>query len=279
VAFIMICTSCNKESANESFELKVPLELAEAKALSSYDKLILSHKPKGYWMLVKGYESDASGHGMKGTYHGSGRGLSVLPNGETASVFNGTDNYFEIPNSTYQQVTTTGVLTIEAWMQPYVLNFPVWEKEHYVHWMGKGEPPDNYLWVARMYNQSGNDRPNRISGYCFNLSGGIGVGSYFNDKNIAVKNWINYALIINTKKGYIKIYENGERKDIDKLHTKDINIKPENCTAPVRIATRNLTSFFKGAIGKVAIYDRELTDAELLAHEIKMRPRKKEEAQ
>lgn len=244
-------------------------------AFSGYDSLVLGDHPVGYWMLIKGYQSDASGHGMAGTYLGSGRGEALLPDGETASIFNGLDNYFEIPDNDYLEVTRTGILTIEAWMRPDVENFPQTEAEGYVHWMGKGTP-SNYLWAARMYNKNNNaSRPQRISGYCFNLSGGLGAGSYFQD-TIAPGTWIHYVLVINTVNtsanfptGYTKIYRDGILRDMDKLS--DYNIVPGNGTAPMRVATRDLASFFKGAIGKVALYDHELTPAQISAHNSKMR--------
>lgn len=240
----------------------------------NYDSLILSHNPIGYWLLIKGYQSDASGHGMTGSYKGSGRGDASLPNGETASVFNGIDNYFEIPDNNYLEVTRTGILTIEAWMRPDVEDFPHTEGDGYVHWMGKGTT-NNQLWVARMYNKSNASRPQRISGYCFNLSGGLGTGSYFQDI-IPTGTWIHYVLVINTVNtstgyptGYTKIYRDGVQRDMDRLD--DYNIVPGNGTAPMRIATRDLASFFKGAIGKVAIYDYELTSSQISAHNSTMR--------
>ncbi|MDQ4140575.1 MAG: LamG domain-containing protein [Bacteroidota bacterium] len=280
-AGLPIISSCEKEEfivvdKNKSSQLSAQSD-ENAKLSSSYDKLILKDKPVGYWLLTKGYQSDASGHGMRGTYKGDGRGEAILPNGETASVFNGKNNYFEIPDNYYQEVVRTGILTIEAWMRPDVVNFPVNEtSEHYVHWMGKGTI-SNHLWAARMYNKEGNNRPQRISGYCFNLSGGLGAGSYFQSKDpISPGTWIHYALVINTKNtskqyptGYTRIYINGEIKDTDSL--KDYNIIPGNSTAPMRVATRDLNSFFLGAIGKVAIYDRELSKTQLLAHNNKMR--------
>jgi hypothetical protein len=284
---IVIISSCNKDSF--TVEKSEPLNLSHkslnnVSVFNSYDKLISDTKPTGYWMLTKGYVSDASGHGMTGTYYGNGRGEAMLPNGETASIFNGTNNYFEIPNNSYQQVIRTGILTIEAWMRADVLDFPVTEAgKSYVHWMGKGArgTPRNDLWVARMYNLNrvpgdvSDPRPQRISGYCFNLSGGDGAGSYFQDAT-RVGTWIHYALVINTrntsnqyKTGYTKVYKNGVLRDTDSLE--EYNIVPGNSPAPMRVATSDLASFFKGAIGKVAIYDRELTAAELLSHNNRMR--------
>lgn len=140
----------------------------------------------------------------------------------------------------------------------------------YVHWMGKGVS-GQHSWVARMYNLTNSEnRPNWISGYAFNLTGGLGAGSYFQDA-VTAGEWIHYALVINTintsvqyPTGYTKIFKNGVQRDQDSLS--DYNIVPGNGTAPMRVGTRDLASFFEGAVGKVAHYDYELTSTQLVAH-------------
>lgn len=228
----------------------------------------------GYWLLQKDYILDASSHGLQGSYFGEATKFVKLPNGESANLFNGQNSYFEIPKqNNYLELTRTGVFTIEAWMSPFVENFPNSEND-YVHWMGKGES-GSHLWVARMYNKNSASRPQRISGYCFNLNGGLGAGSYFQD-NIPIGSWVHYALVINTNAksskyplGYTKIYKDGKLRDTDSL--KDYDIIPGVGDAPMRIGTRDLNSFFLGAIGKVALYDYELTGDQLMSHNKKMR--------
>lgn len=246
----------------------------KAAVQANYDQLVLADKPVGYWLLTAGSQGDATGHGLAGAYYGSRLGQAALPNGETASTFNGTDTYFEIPNNGYQQITHTGMLTIEAWLRSAVYNYPKTEGDGYVYWLGKGTPA-NYSWSARMYNQNSATRSQRLSGYCFNLSGGLGAGSYFQD-SIPVGTWVHYVLIINTRNtsgpyptGYTRIYRDGVLRDTDSLQ--DYNIVPGTSTAPLRVATRDFNSFFAGAIGKVALYDYELTAAQLLAHNNTMR--------
>ena len=136
--------------------------------------------------------------------------------------------------------------------------------------MGKGQSNEQ-SWAARIYNyHNAEDRPNRTSGYVFNRNGGLGAGSYFQDPIIAGQ-WIYYALTINTvhnstayPTGYTKIFRNGTRRDQDSLSS--YSIIPENGAAPMRLATRQMQSFFKGAIGKVAVFDYELSIAQLQSH-------------
>ena len=80
-----------------------------------------------------------------------------------------------------------------------------------------------------------------------------------------------YTLTINTVNlssiyptGYTKLFKNAIMRDQDSLL--DYNIVPNNGIAPMRIGTRQLQSFFKGAIGKVAVYDYELSSNQLQIH-------------
>ncbi|NGP44191.1 LamG domain-containing protein [Bacillaceae bacterium SIJ1] len=241
----------------------------------SYDQMILADTPVAYWPLSPSETSDQTSNGLDGTFTGS-PSQTLLPNGDAAVVFNGIDQYFTIPDNDDLEVTQTGILTVEAWMRPDVLQFPNSERAGYVHWMGKGET-NQHSWAARMYDETNDEnRPNRISGYSFNLSGGLGAGSYFQDPLIAGE-WIHYTLVINTVNtssdyttGYTKLYKNGVLRDQDRLS--DYNIVPGNSTAPMRIGTRDFASFFQGAIGKVALYDYELTPKQISDHYQKMVP-------
>jgi hypothetical protein len=238
-------------------------------ASSTYDDAVLADNPVGYWPIASGVTADQSGHSLNGAFTGSPSG-TTMPNGDGAIVFNGINQYFTVSDNNYLEVTRSGILTIEAWMRPDVLQFPNSEGSGYVHWMGKGTS-GQHSWVARMYNYTNTEnRPNRISGYSFNLSGGLGAGSYFQDA-VTTGQWIHYTLVINTvdtiaayPTGYTKIYKNGVLRDQDSLS--GYSIVPGNGTAPMRVGTRDLASYFQGAVGKVALYDYELTPAKLAAH-------------
>jgi hypothetical protein len=169
-------------------------------------------------------------------------------------------------------ITTTRKLTIEAWMRPDTLEFPAKEGTGYVHWMGKGESGQQE-YVLRMYaltNREVPPRPSRISGYAFNLSGGEGSGSYFQDP-VAIGEWIHVVVVFNlddfpteTPPGSAKIYKNGALRGVTPL--RQFQVIPGHGTAPFRVATRDRRSYFLGAIGKVAVYARELTAAQILSH-------------
>lgn len=237
--------------------------------LSSYDQTVLAHLPVAYWPLDPSISSDYSGHNLNGTFSNN-PSSTTMPNGDTVSVFNGINQYFTIADNDYLEIVRTGILTIEAWFRPDILQFDHQEGSGYVLWMGKGDT-NQQSWAARMYSYNNTeDRFNRISGYAFNLTGGLGAGSYF-QHNITVGQWILYTLTINTVNtssnyptGYTKIFKNGNPLDQDSL--KGYDVVPQNGAAPMRIATRQLQSFFKGAIGKVAVFDYELNSNQIQTH-------------
>ena len=203
--------------------------------------------------------SGASGHGGAAGGASGSAGSGVASDG--APVFDGTSGYVEIPDDDLFSEPTSGAITVEAWMRPDSTAMPRDESSGYVHWMGKGVS-GQHEWVARMY-QDGNSegRENRISFYSFNLTGGLGAGSYFQD-TVTVGAWIHYAGEFDDVNTYI--FKNGVLRDQDPLSGYDID--PGNGTAPVRIGTRDFSSFFQGSVARVAIYSTRLPAATLAAH-------------
>ncbi len=187
-------------------------------------------------------------------------------------VFDGEADYIEISDDADFSVATTGQLSVSAWIRPDVLTFPVFQSTGYVHWMGKGEA-GQHEWVFRMYNEQTTDtppRPNRISFYVFNPVGGEGIGSYFQEP-VQAGEWIHVVGMADGET--TSIYKNGEFKDCDRYtgtgpgpchnYPSDRWITPTQGIAPLRIGTRDLESFFLGAIREVRIWSRALTAAEV----------------
>jgi hypothetical protein len=241
---------------------------------ASYDKTVREDGPVAYWTMGSprnDTEKDQTRNKHTGTYVGR-PAATTLPNGDTAADFDGKTEYLQVKDADALSPATRGVLTLEAWMRPDDLTFPEKEdKKGYLHWMGKGEP-GNHEYVARFYSKTDTKRRNRISGYLFNASGGQGAGSYF-QKDVTKGAWIHYVLVINANKksdkypnGYTRIYRNGKPMDTDNLKYDGTVIVPQNGTAPFRVATRDRGSFFEGAIGKVAIYGKELSEERIKQH-------------
>ncbi len=245
--------------------------------VGSYDQSVLADAPVAYFPLNSTTPSDASGRGHAITLP-NGATTTTLPNGEAALVFDGINQYANVTDADDLSVVTTGRLTVEAWVRPDVLEFPDSEggpsNNNYVHFIGKGTTygtGGDIEWMGRMYNLTNTEsRPNRISGYHFNPSGGLGAGSYFQDP-VTAGEWILVHIVVNMTDtnatyttGYTRVAKNGTVRDTDKLS--DYSIVPTNENGAMRIATSTLASFFKGAIAKVAVYDYELTQPQMAAH-------------
>ncbi|MFJ3704599.1 MULTISPECIES: LamG domain-containing protein [Streptomyces] len=240
--------------------------------MSAYDRTILADGPV-LFLGLGGAGTEVSPGGLPAEYHGS-PGHTHLPNGEPATLFDGTSGqYVEVPDSEVLSVSTTGALTIEAWLRPDALVFPRTEGSGYVHWLGKltYATVNQCEWVARIYSAGNTEgRANRVSGYAFNPPGGLGAGSYFQDP-LRPGEWMHYALVITTAPdgpaqppGRTKIYRDGRLRDTDALA--DYDIVPADTTSPLRIGSAALRSFFLGGIGKVAVYPRELPAERLAEH-------------
>ncbi len=244
---------------------------------SAYDLMILADHPVLYLGMGsatdQGVEPDQTGSGHDGTYFPDNAAppTVAMPNGDLARQFDGATQYLEVPSHPALSVPTTGILSIEAWIAPDTLQFDHEEGSGYVYWLGKGARGEQE-YAMRMYslrNAETPPRPNRISGYAFNPTGGLGSGSYFQD-SVSPGAWIHIVLVINTATspqyptGYVTISKNGVARKTTGLD--QFNVVPVAGEAPFRVGTQTSRSFFAGSIGKVALYDYELTGDQVLAH-------------
>lgn len=238
-----------------------------------YDDVVASDSPVAYWPMTdpfRGSEKDLVS-GLEGTYVNSPQ-ATRMPNGDVAVAFDGIDQYFEVPDSPRLSPTSSGTMTIEAWIRPDTLQFDNAEGGDYVHWLGKGET-GAHEYATRMYNRINDvDRPSRISGYVFNAEGGLGAGSAFEDELIPGE-WIHFAFVINPKNasekypdGYTKIYRDGVLRSVVNIDIHGESIKSSRTSAPLRVGTRDMGSYFEGAVGKVAIYGYEVEQEDLCDH-------------
>jgi hypothetical protein len=184
-----------------------------------------------------------------------------------AAYFNG-KSYIEIPNDLRYSPAATGQLTVSFWMNPSRFDFKG-EAEGYVHFLAKQEWSDkpNYEWAFRLYNDTAVDdglRAKRVSFYLFNLQGGQGVGSYFQD-DIKANEWIYITGVVNGT--HTLIYKDGIIRDAD-AYSPGLGgykeIIPGQGTCPVRIGTADMASFFEGGIDELKIWNRALSPKEIL---------------
>jgi len=241
---------------------------------SSYNQVILNDHPVMFLAMdtpSAGTQLDLTGNFHNGAYKGGTPVLVSLPNGEKVADFNGATQYVSVSSSSVLSVPTTGIITIESWIRPDTLQFPHYTAEGYVYWVGKGNPTNGYEYANRMYNLDNTaNRPNRISDYAWNISGGSGSGSYFQD-TVQVSQWMHVTDVINMRDkssayptGYISIYKNGVLRETVPLD--QYNVIPQATSAPFNIGTRDGNSWFEGAVGKVAVYNYALSASQISNH-------------
>ncbi|MFC1631142.1 LamG-like jellyroll fold domain-containing protein [Candidatus Omnitrophota bacterium] len=196
-----------------------------------------------------------------GNWHGDQEVYSERLSGNYALEFDGDGDYVEIADA---DQFSPGAFSISLWIKPATGHFEGMNSEGYVHFLGKANPW-NYSGAAkqteykfRIYNVSNSaNRPNRISFYVFNLTGGWGVGSYFQDQIDHGNEWIHVVGVYDGR--YTYIYKNGRFRDRDDASS--INV--QNGTAPLVIGTGENTGYFTGMIDEVMVYDRALSAAEI----------------
>jgi hypothetical protein len=183
--------------------------------------------------------------------------------------FSGDGQYVEIPSAPDISFGREG-LTISAWLRPERLEFSKTEGSGYVYWMGKGER-NQQEWALRMYSYTNREkppRPNRISFYLFNLDGGLGEGSYFQEP-VRSGEWIHVMAVAG--EGNTSIYKNGAYMRCDEYNGRTgrgcqphgERILPGHGNAPLRLGTRDLKSFFQGELSQVRIWKRALRSEEV----------------
>ena len=256
-------------------------EAAEAAEGSgrTYEQAVLAKGPVGYWRLGESSGPtalDGTDKHRDGRYRGSvefGVGGPLAADADTAIRLDGKRSYVEIPDDAdFSQPTSGAGLSVEVWMRPDVLEFKGESKEHYIHWLGKGGA-GRYEWALRFYSRSAK-RPNRISAYVFNASGGLGAGAYFEDKLVAGR-WMHIVATFDpgdaTTPGHrgVHIFRDGvERLGPSSSGARYDNrlwqIVPSHESGPVRLGTRDLGNFLHGALDEVAIYPRVLGADEVL---------------
>jgi len=207
-------------------------------------------------------------------------------------------SYVRVPDSIDLSVSTTGSLTVAAWIKPDTLNFKYTEGNGYVNWLGKGDTNGTGRdeWLFRIYNSSNSqNRVNRISFYVFNLTGGEGIGSYFQysintPDPVRAGEWIFVVGVADGKTNTTSIYKNGTFIRCDRYYGDSIvSIEGKTCQHYPRVGTSSEglktawivpkhglaplyigrsdsccpTSYFQGGISKVRIWERALNSTEI----------------
>ena len=253
---------------------------------ATYDQTVLCDQPVAYWAMkgTAATEPDLVANNV-GTYKGAAPTAATLPNGDAAAHFNGSTGYLTIPSNAAFSLPTTHDLTWEGWINADTLQFPN-SSDGYVDWMGKcADYSPTCEWEARMYSTSNSEsRPNRMSAYIFNSSAGLGSAADWQpvDGLIKASTWYHVVGEYTTLSqpsdctgtasypGSINVWVNGVEWD-HAQHGQtgcmsQYNVVPTANNSPLNIGTMAGDTWFPGAVGKVAIYDKLLTPAQITAH-------------
>ena len=253
----------------------------------TYDQTVLCDAPVAYWAMkgTASTEPDLVASNT-GTYKGAAPTAATLPNGDAAAHFNGSTGYLTIPSSAAFSLPTTHNLTWEGWINADTLQFPNASSDGYIDWMGKcADYAPTCEWEARMYSTTTSEsRPNRMSAYIFNSSAGLGSAADWQPVASLIKASTWYHVVgeyttlsqpsdctgTTTYPGSINVWVNGVEWD-HAQHGQtgcmsQYNVVPTANGSPLNIGTMAGDTWFPGAIGKVAIYDKLLTQAQITAH-------------
>jgi hypothetical protein len=164
--------------------------------------------------------------------------------GDVYLQFNGRDAYVEIPSLADYSASTTGELTISAWLRPDTLNFPSVERNSdYIHWLGKGErsgTEGNQEWTFRMYI--------------------VGVADSSRTCLYKDGQYIRCDTYRGPSRGPCEIhYQAPPNQNLQLV------IDPQPSPAPLRLETKDLGSFFEGGLSRVRLWNRVLNATEIAA--------------
>lgn len=253
---------------------------------TNYNSTILADNPAAFWNMSSSgsSEPDLSGNSHTGTYIGGTHALASMLNGDQAVDFNGSTQYLRVPSSPAFSIPTTRQLTWEGWIRPDVLQFPNQSGDNYVDWMGKC---DQYSptceWEARMYSTTTPEsRCNRLSAYVFNPSAGLGSAADWqpNCNLLQAGQWLYVVAQYQTTStpsgcnasfpGGIDIWVNGVKWSFASHKPtgcmSQYSVIPQAKSSTLEIGAMAGDTWFKGAVGKVAIYDHLLTQAQINTH-------------
>ncbi len=255
---------------------------------STYDSTVLADRPVAFWDVNPRTftEPDLSGNGHDGHYINGLPNAVQLPNFELAADFDGLTQYLTIQSSPSFSVSTTHDLTFELWFRADIPDMPKQAPDGHVQIMGKCDyDGPRCEWEARHYNATTTEgRRYRGGAYIFNIAGGEGSSADWQPVSGELQplTWHHMVGEFTTNTtpsdcanptpypGSIEIWIDGIKWNAaahrDTGCMSQFKVTPQATGSPVNIGTMAYEYFFKGAVGKVAIYDYLLTPAQITQH-------------
>lgn len=178
-----------------------------------------------------------------------------------AYQFDGVNQYIQFPDQDYLSINTTGKLSVSVWMRCDTLDFPDTQGDGYVNWMGKSTA-SNHEWFFRIYNGNHSTYFSRITCHAFNMAGTTSASAHVQE-TITQREWNHYVFVYDKTLNLICLYKNGVLENTNSTTFSNLTIG--NGSAPLRIGTQAFSSYFKGAIDDIRIYNRVLNVSEISA--------------
>lgn len=203
---------------------------------------------------------DLSENGNNGLLFGSPAWIKFEgPKNDGAFEFDGVDDKIFVNHVPGLSPSTTRNFTIVFWIKFKTTVFADNQDKGYINFLGKAGL-NNYEFLFRQYNTSNSQRrPNRISFYLFNLEGGLGSGAYFQEP-INTNEWIFITALYDGEN--IELWKDAILKQRVSVH--QYNVMPNIGYAPLKIGTIDDKTFFSGYIDELQIYNRTLTQQEII---------------
>ena len=197
----------------------------------------------GYWKFDEGLGNivyDSSGYSNHGTIYGA----TWTDNGKFGgALYFGGDDYVLVPSSPSLEITDE--LTLEAWIKVhYSVDSTILTKRYRFSEVGYGL----HFW----------DSERVVS---FNVGASMYEGLKTREISLELDNWYHIAGTYIESTGEWKIYVNGA---LENSLTRPGELAANN--APIYIGSHNSTSFFRGVIDEIRIYNRALSPDEILQH-------------
>jgi hypothetical protein len=258
---------------------------------SVYDCVVLADKPISYYQYISVHTLYDVVSQRNGTTVGpvGAKAFTGFPAGPKNNAPNFTTaSYISIPDHSAFSINTSGTLTLEFWLRPTTLkySFPASTPDSgkYVYALGKGDWND-YEYGIRFYSSDAvPKRANAISGYVWNTTGGLGSGATSIKGLSSTSAWTHFVVTYtnfgpygpstsynnyNAKAypGTIKLWRNGVLESSG--YMSQFGVSPKNASSPLQLGRRGSSDSaitFAGAVGKLALYNKALSTAQIVTH-------------
>lgn len=172
--------------------------------------------------------------------------------------FDGVDDVVIVGDDDRLSPQTTKKFSIAMLIMFNQTNFSSPGEKAYLQFMGKASP-GNYEFAFRQHNHTNSEgKGDRISFYLFNLSGGLGAGSYVQEP-IQTGDWVFLVGVYNGT--HVELWKNGVLRDRDSIL--EYGLIPGNGNSPLKIGSVDDNLYFNGAIRELMIFNRTLERKEI----------------